>query len=144
MSKLEDYPIVVERAVRWGDMDAFQHVNNVEYFRYFEDARIAYFRAMEIYDPKAQGVLPEEGPILAATSCRFLAPLAYPDQILIGARTEEIREDRFVMAYAVVGERTGRIVAVGDSEIVPYNYREGHKIDVPEAWRRAIDDLENG
>ena len=38
--QLENYPVVIEIPVAWGDMDAFQHVNNVAYFRYFESARI--------------------------------------------------------------------------------------------------------
>ena len=40
---LKSFPVVAKIPVRWGDMDSFQHVNNVSYFRYFESARIAYF-----------------------------------------------------------------------------------------------------
>ena len=40
---LEDYTFSIEMTVEWGDMDALQHVNNVEYFKYFQKARIAYF-----------------------------------------------------------------------------------------------------
>jgi acyl-CoA thioester hydrolase len=32
---LAGYPIIYETDVAWGEMDAFQHVNNVYYFRYF-------------------------------------------------------------------------------------------------------------
>lgn len=39
---LEGFPVVIELPVVWGEMDAFAHVNNVVYFRYFESARIAY------------------------------------------------------------------------------------------------------
>ncbi|MCB0148997.1 MAG: acyl-CoA thioesterase, partial [Caldilineaceae bacterium] len=40
---LAGYPVVIEIPVAWGEMDAFQHVNNIVYFRYFESGRIAYF-----------------------------------------------------------------------------------------------------
>ena len=40
---LETFPVVSKIPVLWGDMDSFQHVNNVIYFRYFESARIQYF-----------------------------------------------------------------------------------------------------
>lgn len=43
MLELSNYPIVYEQKVAWGDMDAFGHVNNVQYYRYIESARIAYF-----------------------------------------------------------------------------------------------------
>ena len=29
--------------IRWGDMDAFGHVNNTVYFRYMEQVRISWF-----------------------------------------------------------------------------------------------------
>ena len=44
------YPVTIEFPIAWGDMDAFQHVNNVMYLRYFESARIAYFGKI---DPRA-------------------------------------------------------------------------------------------
>ncbi|MFO7632899.1 MAG: acyl-CoA thioesterase [Caldilinea sp.] len=40
---LAGFPVIVEISVAWGEMDAFQHVNNIVYFRYFESGRIAYF-----------------------------------------------------------------------------------------------------
>lgn len=33
---LHQYPVVHDMDLRWGDMDAFQHLNNVMYFRYYE------------------------------------------------------------------------------------------------------------
>ena len=40
---LDEFAFQLEMDVEWGDMDALQHVNNVEYFKYFQKARIAYF-----------------------------------------------------------------------------------------------------
>ena len=45
---LGDFPVCVREPVIWGDMDAFGHVNNIVYLRYFESARIAYFDHREI------------------------------------------------------------------------------------------------
>ena len=39
----QEYPLSIEQDVLWGDMDAFQHVNNAVYFRYFEDIRLNFF-----------------------------------------------------------------------------------------------------
>ena len=43
------YPVTLALRVAWGDMDAFQHVNNTVYFRYFESARIAYREWFGVY-----------------------------------------------------------------------------------------------
>ena len=42
------YPYTMEQDLVWGDMDAFQHLNNVAYFRLFESVRIAYFEKLGI------------------------------------------------------------------------------------------------
>ena len=46
-SPLIEFPIHVDIPVQWGDMDCFGHVNNVQYIKYFETARIAHFRAFK-------------------------------------------------------------------------------------------------
>ena len=95
---LEDFPVVVETPVAWGEMDAFQHVNNVVYFRYFENARIVCFDLLNMMAFKDKSGV---GPILASTQCRFKIPLTYPDTVSIGTKIEELEEDRFVMKYGL-------------------------------------------
>lgn len=137
---LADYPVTVERDVAWGEMDAFQHVNNVQYFRYFEDARIAYFREMGIYRPGED--FGRHAPILASTSCRFKAPLTYPDALQIGTRVIEIEDDRLTFEYAVASDKLDRIATVGEGVIVSFDYEAGRKVDLPEEWVEAIERLE--
>jgi acyl-CoA thioester hydrolase len=136
---LAGYPVVVEVPVAWGEMDANQHVNNIAYFRYFESSRIAYFEKTEIFDLLAKTGI---GRILASTSCRFKAPLKYPDKILVGVKVTSIEEDRFTMGHRIVSMKHTRIVAEGDSVIVTFNYRENRKVCVPVEWRRRILALE--
>jgi acyl-CoA thioester hydrolase len=137
---LADYPVMASFPIAWGDMDAFQHVNNTRYFRYFEDARIAYFDAADIAG--VAGVPSGIGPILASTSCRFKAPLTFPDTIGVGARVTELDEDRFLVEHAVASEQLGRIAAVGTALIVSFDYSKQAKANVPQEWREAIERLE--
>jgi acyl-CoA thioester hydrolase len=113
---LHSYPVVIETDVAWGEMDAFSHVNNTVYFRWFESARIAYFREVGFTGNAAVG------PILGATSCRMRIPLAYPDRVAIGARVREIAGDRFTMEYAVVSRTLGRVAAEGDAIVFSYDH----------------------
>ncbi len=138
---LSDYPVITTFPVAWGDMDAFQHVNNTRYFRYFENARIDYFDEAGV-----SGVagMPEGiGPILASTSCRFKAPLTFPDTVGVGARVIELGEDRFTVEHAVASEKLGRIAAIGEALIVAFDYSAGQKAQVPAQWRTAIEALED-
>jgi acyl-CoA thioester hydrolase len=136
---LDGFPVVVEQAVAWGDMDSYQHVNNVVYFRYFENARLEYFRRLDWFAyEKETGI----GPILASTQCRFRRALTYPDTIRIGARVVTIDDDRFAFEYRLVTERLGSIAAEGQGVIVTYHYARGEKVAVPEELRRRINELE--
>src|ERR1700687_352603 len=91
-SLLTGYPVVVETPVAWGDMDSYRHVNNVVYFRYFENVRLEYFRQLDWFEFEKQSGI---GPILAATQARFRKPLTYPDTISVGCRIPKLEEDRF-------------------------------------------------
>lgn len=125
--------------VQWGMMDAFRHVNNVAYFRYFEDGRIAYFeRSGVLAWMDREGV----GPIMASTQCRFKAPLAWPDTIHIATRVDDIQEDRFRMEHLIYSEKLDRIVASGDALIVSYDYQTNSKAPLPPAWREAFHALD--
>jgi acyl-CoA thioester hydrolase len=54
---LAGFPVIVEQAVVWGDMDSYRHVNNTVYFRYFENARLEYGSSQKICN-----TTPEEQP----------------------------------------------------------------------------------
>lgn len=136
---LSEFPVVVSFPVAWGEMDAFQHVNNIVYFRYFESARIAYFESIGYNDlAKREGL----GPILASTDCRFKMPLTYPDTVRIGARVTSLEQDRFTMEYTIVSQTHNRVAASGHGVIVSFDYRANTKTALPERIVAAIWGLE--
>jgi acyl-CoA thioester hydrolase len=137
---LADFPVTVTIPVRWGDMDAFGHVNNTVYFRFFEGARIAYFERMHIHTGVPSGV----GPILHSTSCRFRAPVVFPDTVTVGVRVAELGEDRIRMVHEVHSERLDRIAATGEALVVTFDYQNGRKAPLPETWKQHIAALEGG
>jgi acyl-CoA thioester hydrolase len=138
---LAGFPVVVELPVAWGDMDSYRHVNNVVYFRYFENARLEYFRRLDWFNfESATGV----GPILAATQARFRRPLTYPDSIWVGARITAVGQDRMTMEYRLVSRALGEVAAEGQGTIVTYHYPDGRKVHVPEEMRRRVAALEAG
>lgn len=137
---LEEFPVTVEKTLSWGDMDAFSHVNNTKYFRFFEDARIAYFQTTFINDEMEKTRI---GPILKSTSCTFRIPLTFPDTILIGARVIELMNDRFVMKYGLWSHRHQRIAAEGEGVVVCLDYSTGQKAPLPARVVQAIKQLEN-
>jgi acyl-CoA thioester hydrolase len=138
---LDGYPLVIAEDVAWGEMDAYLHVNNVVYFRWFESARMAYFARSGLMAALGSTGF---GPILAATSCRYRAPLTYPDRIHIGARVTEVGTDRFTMGFAIASDTLGCIAAEGDGVIVCFDYAAGAKATIPGAALKLLRDYDPG
>jgi acyl-CoA thioester hydrolase len=136
---LADCPVVVRIPVQWGEMDAYGHVSNVTFFRWFESARVEYLiRCGFARSWEENGV----GAILHSTGCRFRRPLFHPDVVLVGGRAVEVEEDRFTMEYRVVSESAGEVAAEGAGVVVSYDYRERRKVPIPEEVREGIESLE--
>jgi len=137
---LKGFPIVVIVNVAWGDLDAFGHANNTVYFRWFEDARIAYLDAIGFLGGPPASV----GPILHSTMCRFRRPLGYPDTLRVGARVTEVGEDRIAMEYRIVSGKLGEVAAEGGGLVVAFDYFKQAKVALPKGVRARIDPLERG
>lgn len=133
-------PVRLVLPVQWGEMDAYGHVNNIVYFRWFENARMAYFARLGWPEvERATGV----GPILHSTRARFRAPLEWPDEVEVTTRAVEVGEDRFTMLYEIRSRSLGRVAAEGEGLIVAFDYRSKRKAALPLAVRERIAALES-
>lgn len=132
---LADFPAHLTLPVQWGDQDAFGHVNNVVYFRWYESARIEYFRASGI-----DGLLGQEqlGPILARIASDYLRQLNFPDTIQVGARVARLGTKSLTMEHAVYSQAQDAIVARSDSVIVVFHYGQQSSCPIPDVVREAI------
>jgi len=64
--------------VRWGDMDAYGHVNNAVYFRYIEQARIHWLDSLRL-----PFVTQEAGVVVVNAFCNFLKQIEYPAELKV-------------------------------------------------------------
>lgn len=136
---LAGFPVVTETPVAWADMDVFRHVNNTVFFRWFENARVAYLERIRFIGEEDQGGI---SAIIHSTQCRFRRPVVFPDRVHTGARTVEVGADRFAMEYRVVSGAQRAVVAEGSAIIVSYDYAAGHKAPLPGVVRRHIAEIE--
>lgn len=136
---LGSYPVTYEHRVAWAEMDAFGHVNNANYLRWFESARIAYFEQTGISttatDRKAWV------PILARATVDFRRPVTYPDTIHVAATVTKFGNTSFTMAYRATSAKLG-VVAEGEGVVVVLDPETGEKISLPPDLKAAIEKLE--
>lgn len=137
--ELAIHPVTISLPVQWGDQDAFNHVNNVVYYRWMESARIEYFRQVGL----GVGISPQGiGPILASLRCDFRRQLAYPETVLISSSIASIGRTSLKMVHFVYSTAQQTIAAEGDSVIVMFDYRAQKPLVVSDEIRAAIDSLE--
>ncbi|MFX0105594.1 MAG: acyl-CoA thioesterase [Candidatus Hodarchaeota archaeon] len=132
---LNDFTVVEEMSVRWGDMDARGHVNNTIYYRYFESSRIALFRFLNIYEEPTKVRI---GPILSYQSCYYKAPLSYPDTIYVGAKITSIEESKIIIKHILVSKKLERKVAEGEAHIIWYDYENQKKATISDDLKQNL------
>jgi acyl-CoA thioester hydrolase len=138
---LDGFPEVVEIPVQWGDQDAFRHVNNTVYFRWFESSRIAYSRKLGLWELLEFANI---GPILASVHCDYRAPLTYPDVVRVGSKVIRVGRTSLTMEHRVVGRASGLVAAEGKGVLVLYDYNKAEPCPIPERIRLAILAKEGG
>jgi acyl-CoA thioester hydrolase len=131
------WPICLTLPVQWGEMDAFQHVNNVTYLRWFESARIAYFEAAGVLEH-----MPSIGPILARQTIDYRAPIKYPDTIQAAATMIRLGTTSFTMGLRVTSAKLGKVAAEGEAVMVLLDYRNGEKVPIGHELRSRIEAVE--
>lgn len=139
---LSDFKIQTQIVVQWGEMDAYQHVNNVQYVRWGETARVDYFKALGFLinqDPKKMLY----APILGFQSVKYITPVVYPDTIAIGTRTETLKDDRFILKSYFFSSQQKRLVAIQTHEVVIVDCKKQQKITIPKEMIVDIHKIEN-
>ena len=136
---LAAYPVTLSIPVQWGELDAYGHINNTVFFRWFEAARIEYLTRSGMVRTMERD---QVGAILHSTSCRFRRPVFFPDTAEVGGRASDVGDDRFAMDYLVVSREQDAVVAEGTGLIVCYDYAAHAKAPLPQDVRRGIASLE--
>ena len=120
-------------AIRWGDMDAMQHVNNASYFRYLEIIRIEW-----MYSIGAALNSDGQGPVIVNAFCNFIRQLEYPGQVL--ARHYVANPGRSSFDTFITLERSdepGVIYAEGGALTVWTDFKAQKSVPLPD-WIRPI------
>lgn len=120
--------------IRWGDMDAWAHVNNTLYLRYFEESRVSWSQSKGMR-------LQADGPgmILAKVSVTFKKPVTYPAIVVVDLYAGRIGNSSFTLLQTLTVEGETEPSATGDCVIVWYDYVKNKAVPVPENLRAILE-----
>jgi len=119
--------------IRWGDMDALNHVNNTTYFRYMETARVDWMRSIAAM-PTPAG----EGPVIVNAFCNFYKQLEYPGDVLIKLYTSDPARTTFeTWATMARADRPDVMCAAGGATTIWVDFPKQKAIALPD-WLRQV------
>jgi acyl-CoA thioester hydrolase len=127
---------IVQR-VRFGDLDAMQHMNNVEFLRFFETARIDYM--IQLSPDHAPTEKRQFGFIFAECHITYKAPAFFGEMIRTYIWPSELKRSSLKLAFEMRAEGDDRLVAEGWGTLVGYDYQAGHPQPIPEAVRERVE-----
>jgi acyl-CoA thioester hydrolase len=123
--------------VRFGDLDAMQHLNNVEFLRFFETARIEYITQLF---PKHSPDQPQEfGFIFAECHIAYLAPGHYHDDVRTYVWVSEVRRSALRVDFEMVVDARDQKIAEGYGWLVGYDYASGRSQPLPDELREKLE-----
>ncbi|MEN9903657.1 MAG: hypothetical protein RLZZ555_222 [Pseudomonadota bacterium] len=127
-------------AIRWGDMDAYGHVNNTVYFRFMESARIELLEHLG-YGLSSKGSR-EGTPVVANAFCNFLRQFDYPGEVLVRSYVGAVGRSSFDTYHEML--RVGddeTVYASGGATVVWADLAAQRSVPLPEALRARLEAL---
>ena len=125
----------VERIkIRWADMDAMGHVNNVSYFRYMEQARISWFESL-VPGPDAWKT---QGIVIVNASCNFRRAMTYPGMVEVKVFTGTPGGSSIPTYYELRIEDDPETYADGAAVVVFVDMEKQKPMRIPEDLRKRL------
>ncbi|MGN6519276.1 MAG: acyl-CoA thioesterase [Dokdonella sp.] len=127
----------VPMAVRWGDLDAFNHVNNAAFLVYAQEARLDWLAGIE-------GAWFDETmmPVVAAAQVNYRRQLGWPARIVVELATRRLGNSSVTIAHRIVDASDDTLVyADGEVVMVWIDPAGGRSVPLPPAIRAACQSL---
>lgn len=121
--------------VRWGDMDALGHVNNIVYLQYFEQARVEWKATLGYHlDPT------KEGMIVKKTSATFHKAVTWPAEVKVKLYAGPVGRTSFTQIYELrVAGEGDELWTEGEALVVWFDYGAGKSAPIPADIRKVLE-----
>lgn len=134
---IESYPHVSDIQTRWMDNDVYGHVNNVVYYSFFDTAVNRFLikgGVLDIHDGVVIGLVVE-------TSCRYFAPIAFPQSIRAGVGVSHIGRSSVRYEIGLFSETSSEPVAEGHFVHVYVDRSTRRPTSLPEEFRALLETI---
>ncbi len=119
--------------VRWGDLDAFNHVNNARYLSYLEEARVRWLASLP-------GISLDDriAPVLAASHVNFRRPIKWPNELMVELFAERAGDRSLSLGHRMLSAAHESVLYSDGSVVMVWVDRQtGKSVPLPEAVKAA-------
>jgi len=120
-------------ALRWRDLDAFNHVNNANFLTYLEEARIRWFESWQ-----GEWVNESVAPLLAAVQLNYRMPIPYPADVAVELFADRVGNTSVTVGHRIVSGDGATLYADGHVVMVWIDRAGGRPVPLPQAVRDAL------
>ena len=129
-----DYPHLLSIPTRWKDNDVYGHVNNVEYYSYFDTVINAWLiteGGLDIHSGEAIG-------LCAESHCTYHAALSFPETVQAGLRVGHLGRTSVRYEIEIFREGSGEPAAAGWFVHVFVDRHTRRPVEIPPGVRDAL------
>jgi acyl-CoA thioester hydrolase len=122
---------------RWGDNDAYGHVNNTVYYEWFDSAVNAWM--------VEQGMLDIAGgdpiALVVETRCTYSTPLAFPEPVEIGLAVADLGRSSIRYRIGIFARKAVSASAQGEFVHVVVSRSTRRPVEIPADWREKLETI---
>lgn len=133
----EDYRHFYPMVTRWMDNDLYGHVNNVNYYSFFDSAVNRYLIEVGGLDIHQSEIVA----FVVHSSCHYQQPIAYPEVIAVGIKVNKLGTSSVQYGVAIFKEGEDQACAFGEFVHVFVHRKQQRAVPIPEPLRKALQRL---
>ena len=137
MNARADYPHLLEIPTRWNDNDVYGHVNNVEYYAFFDTVINAWLIAeggLDIHAGETIG-------LCAESHCEFHAALSFPEKVEAALRVGHLGRSSVRYEIGLFRQGVEEPAATGWFVHVFVDREQRRSVEIPSPLRSALERL---
>lgn len=132
-----DFKHFLVMPTRWIDNDIYGHINNVNYYSFFDTAVNRHLidnRVLDIHNGSTIGFVVE-------SNCQYFSPMAFPDDIHAGIRVGALGKSSIRYEIGLFRNNENVLSALGHFVHVSVDRASGRSVAIPEATRKLLSQL---
>lgn len=133
------FPHLLALPTRWMDNDSYGHVNNVNYYSFFDTAVNRYLVDRGVLDIHKDDIVG----FVVETSCSYFSSISFPDVIYVGVRVAKLGNSSVRYELALFRNDEPIPSAAGHFVHVYVDRRSNKSVPIPQAVRDVLASLQN-